>query len=687
MAARGAFAIPGDKDGRVRVNSLRAIGRYDGNSGRLLIEDGAIDSDKIKGHMQGRLDFVSDDAGALARVNADMRIDRLALTLPGVFAEPVLFQLVDLRGAWVPATRDVVIDHLGVNGAPLSLQASGKITLVQGLSPALDVKGTFAPLGVRDLVRYWPLAAARGAREWVVANMFAGTIGPTTFETHLPAGAIDDPALPTGALSVKFSVSGGEINYIQGLTHLTQVHGTATVTGDSFAAEIDSAKIGPLAMSAARFVIPNMNLADEAGDITGHIQGLMPDVLALVDMPPLRYPTRFGVSAADTKGSATLDLSVHVPMRKSLSVDDVAIAIKAAVSDFSVALGPHTRLTDSTIIFAIDNNKLHAAGTTGIGGSLSRVALDWTEVFKTPNPNTTKISLKGTLDETARTAMDFHTGDFLKGPIGINGTLIGHRGALRQANMTFDLTSATVMLDTIGVNKPAGFPTTARVMANFSGRSVLTDQTLRVSGPGTSVTASAKYDADNRLILFQATTVRVGPLDDFSLNLTRGASGVEIVLRGHSLDGSRLGRHGSGGDEDLFGEPFHINAKLDRLALRDGVAIAPFALDISGVGDRPSSLTLSGSLSKTATLTGSIVATDTGRRMSFSTNDTALLTRGLFGFNSLRGGKFELAATLPGKVGDPPPKDPSAPDFLGKMTLKDFRVVDQPFLARLFSAG
>jgi len=687
LAARGEFAIPGDKIVRVRVNSMRAVGRYDGNSGRLLIEDGAIDSDKIKGHLQGRIDLVSDDTGALARVNADLRIDRLALALPGIFAEPVLFQLVDLRGAWVPATRDIVIDHLGVNGAPLSLQASGKITLAQGISPAFDIKGMLAPIGVHELVRYWPLVAARGAREWAAANMFAGTVGPTTFEAHLPAGTIDDPALPAGGLAVKFSVVGGEINYIKGLTHLTQVHGTATVNGDTFVADIDSAKIGPLVVSTARFVIPNMNVENEAGDVTGHIQSAMPDVLALVDMPPLRYPTRFGLSTIDTKGAAALDLSVHIPMRKSLSVDDVAIGIKAAVTGFSVALGPHTRLTDTTINFIIDNKKLHAVGTAGIGGSPSRIALDWTEDFKTANPDTTKVSLKGMLDETARTTMDFHTGDFLKGPVGISGTVTGRRGALRQANITFDLTPATVMLDLIGVNKPAGFPTTARVTANFSGHSELTDEIIRVSGPGTLVTASAKYDGNNRLIVFQAPTVRVGPLNDFSINLMRSATGVDITLRGRSLDGSRLARHGSGGDEDLFGEPFHINARLERLVLRDGVTVAPFALDVSGVGDRPSSLSLNGSLSKTAVLNGSVVATDSGRRMNFVTNDMALLTRGLFGFNSLRGGKFELAATLPGKAGDPAPKDPNSPDFLGTMTLKDFRVVDQPFLARLFSAG
>jgi hypothetical protein len=615
-----------------------------------------------------------------------MRLDMITLMLPGVFANPVPFQSVDLRGAWRPATRELVLDHLGVSGAPLALQVSGKITLAEGRSPALELTGTIAPVGVRDLVRYWPLAAAQGARTWTDENMFAGTIGPTEFETHIPVGALDDPALPAGALSVTFAVNGGEINYIKGLTHMSAVQGSAKVTGDSFVADVPSARIGPLLVTSAKFTIPNLNVPDEAGDVTGRIQGTMPDVLALVNMPPLGYPARFGVKPADTKGTTAVDLSVHIPMRKSLNVDQVNIGIKAAVSGFVMALGPHTQLTDGTVSFAVDNNRLHAIGVTGIGGSASRLALDWTEDFKTANAITTKIAVKGSLDEQGRIGLGLHTKDFLKGPVGINSTLTGHRGALQQANVTLDLTAATVTFDLIGVNKPAGFPTTARIVANFGPHSALASQTIRVTGPGIAATATTKFGADGGLLLLQAPTVRFGQQNDFSLNVARSPAGVEIVLRGHSLDGTRLAGHGSDGSAEELDEPFHINAKLDRLMLREGVAISSFALDVSGIADRPASLSLTGALSKTANVSGSITATESGRRAVFSTSDMGLLSKGLFGFNSMRGGKLEFVATFPGRTNDTA-KAQNVPDYQGKAVLKDFRVLNQPFLARLFTAG
>jgi hypothetical protein len=161
---------------------------------------------------------------------------------------------------------------------------------------------------------------------------------------------------------------------------------------------------------------------------------------------------------------------------------------------------------------------------------------------------------------------------------------------------------------------------------------------------------------------------------------------VDIVLRGHSLDGSRLAGHGSDGSADELDEPFHINAKLDRLTLREGVAISSFALDVSGIANKPAALTLTGALSKTASVSGSIATAEADRRVVLDAGDLGLLSKGLFGFNSMRGGKLEFAATLPGKANDTA-KDQNAPDYQGKAVLKDFRVVDQPFLARLFTAG
>ncbi len=687
MSGKGAVKLPEIKDGLVKVSSLKASGHFDGVRHHIVLNEAEIAADKIKASLKGHLTYDTTAAGDLSQVHGEFRMSRLVLALRGVFAEPVQFQAVDLNASWTRAAHEFVIERVAVNGAPMMLQGQGRITVAGDASPGVEFTGTIAPMNVRDMVRYWPVGAASGGREWVELNMPAGMIGPTSFELHFAPGLLDKPSLPPEAVSVKFAVDNAEINYIKGLTHMTDVHGTAVITGTFLTADVASARVGPLAVSNARFAIPDFNTPEEIGLITGRIQGAMPDVLALVDMGNLKYPTRFGINAASSKGDTTVDLNIRVPMSKSVTVDNVAIAINAAVNGFALTLGPHMQLTDGTVAFQIDNNHLRATGPAGIGGSASRVNFDWTEDFKTANAATTHVSFKGTVDDAARAALNLGLKDYLKGPVGINGTLVGHRGALAQGNFTLDLTPTNVVFDTIGVNKPSGFPMSARIAATFGPKSALDTQTVRITGPGTAVTASMKFEPSGRLVQLQAPNVHLGPQNDFSLTMTRGSYGTELMLRGRSLDGSHLGHRGSGNDDEKFDEPFHINAKMDRVALRSGVAMSNFNFDMTGVADRPATASLAAGIGKSGTLNFTIGPSGDGRRLTMATNDMGLLLQGLFDFDSIKGGKLDVQAMFSGRADQPAPAGPETPDFQGKASLKEFRVLNQPFLARLFTAG
>ena len=115
------------------------------------------------------------------------------------------------------------------------------------------------------------------------------------------------------------------------------------------------------------------------------------------------------------------------------------------------------------------------------------------------------------------------------------------------------------------------------------------------------------------------------------------------------------------------------------------MAIAPFNLDLAGVGNKPSALTLSGGIGK-ASISGNIETSLTGRKLTLAAGDAGQLIQGLFNFQSIKGGKLRLSATLPGRASDPD-LGLAAPDYQGTLDIDDFQVVNQPLLARLFSAG
>ena len=125
--------------------------------------------------------------------------------------------------------------------------------------------------------------------------------------------------------------------------------------------------------------------------------------------------------------------------------------------------------------------------------------------------------------------------------------------------------------------------------------------------------------------------------------------------------------------------------------MRDGVSFAPFSMQLSGNGNRPGTLALAGTLTQTGAkttqpITAQIEAVPTGRKLTLSAGDAGMLIRGMFAFESLRGGKMTMLANLPGKAGDPEVTG-AAPDYTGKLDIDNFTMVNQPFLGRLFSAA
>lgn len=688
--ASGTAVLIGVKQ-PVLVKALRMNGHYDRASARIVVDDAILDSNQMRAHVNGESDLFYDSAGAIARLGVALNADHVALSIPGTFAQPIEISSALLHGSYVPSTHDILIDRLAIAGSGLKAETAGRITLVDRKAPAAELTGRIAELRVRDLLHYWPLGAADGARDWISANIFEGAVGPINFETHFPAGMIDQDKLPDGALLMTFPIVNAEANYLTGLTHLTGVKGNAKLTGNSFTVDITSGRVGPLNISKGHASVPDLSAPDSPAEITARVDGSLVDILKLTDQKPLHYATRFGIDPNQTKGLANVDLDFKLPLKRNLSIDSVGIAVNAVVNGFGVSLGKDLRLSDGAMRFNIDNNHLHANGTASL--ATSRLTLDWVEDFKTRQEITTKVAVKGMLDEAGRNALHFRANDYLSGPVGVNGTLIGHRGQFTSADMNLDLTPSVLAVDLVGISKPAGFPASAHGTASFGPHSALQSAELKITGPSLQATLSAAFGSDGAMTSLNAPSVRSGTSNDFSFSLTRSASGVDIAVKGHSIDGSRLARRGSSSTgqnspsaNTNFDEPFHISVKVDRLMLRNGVAIAPFSLDAAGVADRPSALALNGTLGKGTTVTGGIAPSGNDRKLTLASNDVGVLARGLFGFNSIKGGKLDMQVTLhgpaSGQTGEDPPND-----FQGTMKLKDFRLLNQPFLARLFSAG
>jgi hypothetical protein len=87
-------------------------------------------------------------------------------------------------------------------------------------------------------------------------------------------------------------------------------------------------------------------------------------------------------------------------------------------------------------------------------------------------------------------------------------------------------------------------------------------------------------------------------------------------------------------------------------------------------------------MSRADSVTAGITPVAGGRRLSVNATDAGVLLKGVFGLSDISGGKLTVAAIMP-----PVNAAKGGVDYAGTLTIRDFKIENQPFFARLFSAG
>lgn len=683
-----ASGVIGGMGSPLKVKSFHFVGRYDALSGRILVDDATLESEGVKAHFQGfsNLSFAAD--GSWAGATLDLTGDRIFVGLPATFQKSVSMGHIALRGSYSAANRTFTLDRFGLDAEGINGEVSGKIVLVENASPEIDLSGKIGELSVHDLVRYWPLKVGGGARSWIGANMPAGRLGPFSLAVNMKPGALSGAdGLPEDALKLTFPVSNASVFYIHGLTPMTNASGTGTLTGDTFKADVASARVGPLQIGKSQVTIPKLHVPGTVADVAVTLQGQMRDVLTLLDMKPLQYPTRFHVKPADVAGAATISGDVRVPTIRSVSMGQIVIAAKAVVSGFAMPLGTQTKLSNGAVNAEIDNQHLHAGGNVVLGRT--PVNAEWTEIFNTKQDITSHMIVRGSLDDAARADLHFGVEDVLTGPANVVANIEGHRGMMRTAHVAADLTPATVSLDPVGYRKPPGTQAAAQFNAQFDPKGDISVVAVSVSGNGLAAQGTLNF-INGSMARADFPVVRAGANNDFALSLVKTPpNGTNITVKGASADGTGFSRNTgksastvAPGKPQPPGPPLHITARLDRVLLTDTASLSPFSLDMTESGDRVQSMILSAG-GKADPVTVSIAPAGDGRKLTVTAANAGPLLQGIFGLGNISGGQMEIEARLPA-VNAPLGKQP---DYAGTLVMQDFRIENQPFFARLFSAG
>ena len=679
----------------LKLNNFAVTGSYDVASNAVALDDFKFDSKEISAKGKANLALAWQDE-ALGMVTGNLETSELRVDA-GWFPQPLRVSRLAFEGGYDLKARVLSWQRAAIDADPLSSELTGTVQFSGKASPAFAVNGTVKPLSLADVLRYWPPDVGIGAREWIVANVSQGQFGPLQVEANFPAGTLDRMPLPDSVLTLSFPFENVTARYIEGMTPLTEARGEARLTGDAFHVVVAAASVGPLPVSQGDVTIPDLHTEGVVSRIKAHTEGRMLDILNLINEEPLGYPKRFGINPTTVAGRAAVDLDFELPLLRDLTFDQVKMAVQAKATDLAMPID-NRKLEHATMSFAIDNKSLTSQGT----GTLSTVPITfkWTEDFAAPAV-TTRVDVAGRLDDAARATLGWSEPKFLTGPMPVTLALSGRRFHFSDAALSADTTNAVLEIPTLNLFKRAGARSNATAQLQFGEGGAVTFNDLVITGEGLNAKGVVAIDGAGHFLSASFSDLRAG-INDFAMNVEPlPGNGMTVRIQGKSLDATHFFADKTDKDKkaapnappapDTDSElqnPLTLNLKVDRLVFHENVGFKNVTLAVSyAAKEKLTGFNLDAIGTGKGKVTGHMDIVKGVRNLALETDDAGAFLDSFMNFSSVRGGKLAAKINFPiDTAGPAAPKTPPA-DYQGTLTLSDITVTNQPFIARLFSAG
>ncbi len=532
-----------------------------------------------------------------------------------------------------------------------------------------------------DLAAYWPPGTGGGSRPWIIDNIPTGLAQNAQVSGALD-GADDFSNIAVTSLAGGLTASDLTVFWLRPVPPIE--HGQARLTIDSpDALHIDvlSATQGKLRINNGRVRITGLSAKDQAGDITMHITGAVPDIITLLNNPRLRLLSRRPLPMQNPAGSADVNLSVKLPLDARVTMDDIAINASAhltAVHLGGIAAGRD--LDGGNLDLRVDSNSLTVTGDATFAGVPANLAVDMDFRNGPPSQVLLHVNAQGRATADQLVTAGLWGGIVTGGTTGLFVEYTSERNGTGAVNLSADLADA-VLSTPLGWDKKAGPSAAASARILLLHDSLAGIDQIKASGPGLLVASHAELIGGQPRVL-HLDTMKIGRTSARgSITFPRsGGDRTSITLRGQTLDLSSYFQKRSAGTEadadDTPGKPWSADIQFDQAILAKDESLAPVALRAASDGVHITRCDFTAGPG--GQVRAAITPVASGRRLTVDANDSGavLLAAGLA--DNVRGGTLRVDATY----ADTKPHSPLS----GLATLAKFRITNAPTIGKLLTA-
>ena len=134
-------------------------------------------------------------------------------------------------------------------------------------------------------------------------------------------------------LSGKATLEDGDIFYLDGMTIVENVYGTAHFSQKNISIDIDKGVSDGVIITGGNVNIYDLDKYDNFISIKLVGNSSIAEVLALIDNPPLKFTSGMGINTDGIKGNVDIKLNLDFELRKDLDTKDIKVSVDADLHD------------------------------------------------------------------------------------------------------------------------------------------------------------------------------------------------------------------------------------------------------------------------------------------------------------------------------------------------------------------
>lgn len=665
-------------DGDRLVSDVAMKGRVRRGEHKLEIERLSIASGRSAWNFHGAFGPAPDDEATDTAPGYRFELVSDGSTVsPFGSSEAAMTAVARLAGTVSTDGRTIDIGQIGVRTVSGELTGRAAISLGAEGAPGLDLLLDVPSMPVAQVKQLWPWFAARGARNWVVSNIFGGRVENGQLRLAVPPGRLGN-GVPLGAneVSGRFSILDTRFDVAGRIPPVRDGNGVVEFRGSDVDIALDSGTVympGGRTVDASngRLEIRAAHVKPVIGDLTINVSGNADAVLALASYDPIDVSRYIDLKPEELDGTVEGVVRADIPLQKDTPIETLDWSVDLTYRGLSLSRPFEGQVvTEAQGSIKVDPTRAAIDAKARLNGAPATIHM--VEPLREGGAGKERrIALQ--LDDKAREALAPGLDMVLTGVTEVElDDAVADNRAFKAS-----LDRSTLKIPWAGWSKGPGVPGKVEFVMRTQGSSVELDDFV-LSGETFSARGDIRLDGGD-VTRVRFPSARLNRNDDFSFDLAAKGKGYTITIRGKRIDARSVVKlysqdGAAAADGTSSPVPVTIDLAVDTMTGFHGEMLSNVKLAYSGTGSRTDTLSFSA-----VTRNGTPVTFRDGRdgdlrSVTMQSSDAGSVLRFLDIYEHMEGGSIALA--LAGSGSGP---------LRGQVDARDFQVVNEPRLKSIVS--